>query len=286
MRQSNVALQPVSRSETEAAVSAASTAVSFKDVTKHFRSGKGTITAVRNVNLDVRRGEILTVVGPSGCGKSTILNMTAGLFLPNSGSVVYDGIPVAGPNHKTGYMTQKDHLLPWRTVEANIAVPLEIKGWSAEKRTRRVAELVELVGLTGFERSYPSQLSGGMRKRTALARLLAYDPETLLLDEPFAALDPQLRAKMQGELMRLCRSLNKTVIFVTHDLDEAVALGDRCAVFTPHPGTIHEIIDVPLPQDRNILRLRSNPDFTALVAKLWDTIVPDEPHGAGKGEAR
>lgn len=252
------------------------TSVSFKNVTKKFRTAGGSITAVDGVNLDVRRGEILTVVGPSGCGKSTILNMTAGLFNPTEGTVLYAGKPVTGPNEKTGYMTQKDHLLPWRTVEANIAVPLEIKGWTASRKAERLAELVELVGLKGFEKSYPSQLSGGMRKRTALARLLAYDPETLLLDEPFAALDPQLRAKMQGELMRLCRTLKKTVIFVTHDLDEAVALGDRCAVFTPHPGSIREVIDVPLPQDRNILRLRSNPVFTGLVARLWDTIVPDE----------
>ncbi len=250
--------------------------VHFEGVEKAFNSTNGPVVAVRDLNLSVYRGEILTVVGPSGCGKSTILNMTAGLFAPTNGIVRYAGDKVAGPNRKTGYMTQKDHLLPWRTVEDNISVPLEIRGWDRKKRADRVAELTQLVGLAGFEKAYPSQLSGGMRKRTALARLLAYDPETLLLDEPFAALDPQLRAKMQSELVRLCRTMSKTVIFVTHDLDEAVALGDRCAVFTPRPGTIREIVDVPLPSDRNILRLRNNETFTKLAARLWDIIVPEE----------
>lgn len=250
--------------------------VVFQGVSKTFKTADGEITAVQDVNLSVRQGEILTVVGPSGCGKSTILNMTAGLFAPTTGTVLYRNRHVQGPNHDTGYMTQKDHLLPWRTVEGNISVPLEIKGWSTNRRRDRIAELMELVGLSKFAKSYPSQLSGGMRKRTALARLLAYDPETLLLDEPFAALDPQLRARMQAELLRLCRQLDKTVIFVTHDLDEAVALGDRCAVFSPHPGTIRDIIDVPLPADRNILRLKSNKTFTDLAAHLWDMVVPDD----------
>ncbi|SFU11593.1 ABC transporter ATP-binding protein [Mesorhizobium sp. YR577] len=253
--------------------------VRFEGVEKAFNSTNGPVIAVRDLNLSVYRGEILTVVGPSGCGKSTILNMTAGLFAPTNGTVRYAGDKVDGPNRKTGYMTQKDHLLPWRTVEDNISVPLEIRGWDRKKRANRIAELTQLVGLAGFEKAYPSQLSGGMRKRTALARLLAYDPETLLLDEPFAALDPQLRAKMQSELVRLCRTMAKTVIFVTHDLDEAVALGDRCAVFTPRPGTIREIVDVPLPSDRNILRLRNNETFTKLAARLWDIIVPEEGEG-------
>jgi NitT/TauT family transport system ATP-binding protein len=251
--------------------------VSFNAVAKSFRTGTTDTPAVQGITLDVMAGEILTILGPSGCGKSTLLNMTAGLFAPTAGSVTYRGTAVTGPNTAVGYMTQKDHLLPWRTVAGNIAIPLQIRGLSKPSIRNRVAALMALVGLEGFEASYPAQLSGGMRKRTALARLLAYDPETLLLDEPFAALDPQLRAGMQLELLRLCRDLGKTVMFVTHDLDEAVALGDRCVVFTGRPGTIRAIVDVPLPRDRNPLRLRADETFIRLTASLWDMIVPSTP---------
>jgi NitT/TauT family transport system ATP-binding protein len=248
--------------------------VKFTDVSKTFGSGHGTVRAVENVNLEIRRGELITIVGPSGCGKSTLLNMTAGLFRPSAGAVFYDGTEVTAYNLKTGYITQNDHLLPWRDVAANIAVPMEIQGMSRSRIKRRIEELVELVGLKGFERSYPSQLSGGMRKRTALARLLAYDPETLLMDEPFAALDAQLRLNMQIELLRISRRLHKTIIFVTHDLDEAVALCDRCVVFSPRPGTIRNVVASPLPRERDLLQLRHNHDYLALTAGLWDLITP------------
>jgi sulfonate transport system ATP-binding protein len=249
--------------------------IRFADVAKTFVSSHRTVHAVQNVNLEVSRGELVTLVGPSGCGKSTLLNMTAGLFQPSSGSVFYDGTKVTGYNLKTGYITQNDHLLPWRDVAGNVAVPLEIKGTPRSQIKSRIEELVALVGLAGFEKSYPSQLSGGMRKRTALARLLAYDPETLLMDEPFAALDAQLRLNMQIELINISRRLNKTIIFVTHDLDEAVALGDRCVVFSPRPGTIRTIVTSPLPRDRDLMHLRHNPDYIELTANLWDLIMPN-----------
>ncbi len=258
--------------------------VAFHSVSKTF----GTVPAVRDITLEVTEGEIVTILGPSGCGKSTLLNMAAGLFAPSTGQVTYRGQPVPRPNTAVGYMTQKDHLLPWRSVAGNIAVPLEIRGVPKAEASRRVAELIAMVGLGGFERTYPDQLSGGMRKRTALARLLAYDPETLLLDEPFAALDPQLRAGMQQELLRLCRDLGKTVLFVTHDLDEAAALGDRCVVFSGRgsgasgckrsPGTIHAIVPVPLPPGRDPMRLRADPVFQRLTAQLWDMMAPDPDH--------
>jgi NitT/TauT family transport system ATP-binding protein len=189
--------------------------------------------------------------------------------------VRYAGAEIAGVNLGAGYMTQSDHLLPWRTVAGNIAVPLEIKGRSREEMRDKIQTLVGLLGLTGFERSYPTQLSGGMRKRTALGRLLAYDPETLLLDEPFAALDAQLRLNMQIELLRLSRQFNKTVLFVTHDLDEAAALGDRCVVFSPRPGSITHVIESPLPRDRDLMRLRHDPRYMKMTAELWDLITPN-----------
>lgn len=248
--------------------------IAFRNVGKTFHVEGRTVEAVRGVDLDVARGEFVTLVGPSGCGKSTLLNMVAGLFQPSTGSVSYAGVEVTRVNLKTGYMTQNDHLLPWRDVVGNIQVPLEIQGKPAAQMRERVRSLIELVGLTGFEKSYPAQLSGGMRKRTALARLLAYDPETLLLDEPFAALDAQLRLNMQIELLDLSRRLNKSVLFVTHDLDEAAAMGDRCVVFSPRPGTIRRIIESPLPRDRDLIRLRHNPAYQKLAAELWDLITP------------
>jgi NitT/TauT family transport system ATP-binding protein len=258
--------------------------IRFAGVGKTFVSSQRTVCAVENVNLDIARGELITIVGPSGCGKSTLLNMTAGLFQPSSGAVLYNGAEVGTYNLKTGYITQNDHLLPWRDVAGNIAVPMEIQGKSRTEIKSRIEELVGLVGLAGFEKSYPSQLSGGMRKRTALARLLAYDPETLLMDEPFAALDAQLRLNMQIELLKVSRRLNKTVIFVTHDLDEAVALGDRCVVFSPRPGTIRQVVKSPLPRERDLLRLRHDPNYIALTAELWDLITPTLAET--RGEAR
>lgn len=244
--------------------------ITFQNVSKTF----GAFTAVKDINLTVREGEFITLVGPSGCGKSTLLNLIAGLFPATTGAVSYRGATVGDFNSRVGYMTQADHLLPWRNVERNIAVPLEIAGMARGAMKERLAALIELVGLRGFEKSYPNQLSGGMKKRTALARLLAYDPETLLFDEPFAALDAQLRLKMQMEVRRIALQLNKTIMFVTHDLDEAVALADRCVVFEGRPGTIKEVLDIPLAVDRNLFRLRHNPEYVALTARLWDEMTP------------
>jgi NitT/TauT family transport system ATP-binding protein len=248
--------------------------ITFDRFGKTFPVKAGSVQATRDINLGVAPGEFITLVGPSGCGKSTLLNAAAGLFAPTEGSVTYRGKPVDGYNTAVGYMTQSDHLLPWRDVVGNISVPLEIKRLSKAQIETRVAELIDLVGLNGFEQSYPSQVSGGMRKRVALARLLAYDPETLLMDEPFGALDAQLRLGLQIQLRRLCLSLNKTVLFVTHDIDEAIALADRCVVFTPRPGTVKQIIDVDLPRDRDLMKLRHNQRYTQLTAEIWDHLAP------------
>jgi len=166
-------------------------------------------------------------------------------------------------------MTQNDHLLPWRTIARNIAVPLEIRGLTAREIQDRVHELISLVGLEGFADAWPTQVSGGMRKRAALARTLAYDPRTLLMDEPFGALDAQLRTRLQGVLLSLCRKLEKTVLFVTHDLDEAIALADRCVVFSRCPGTILTEIKVGLPRERNLSSIRFDPAFLELTKRLW-----------------
>lgn len=248
--------------------------IAFRNVSKQFIVKGEPLQAVYGIDLEVFEGEILTLVGPSGCGKSTLLNMAAGLFAPTEGEVFYRGSPVEPYNPAVGYMTQSDHLLPWRDVAGNIGIPLEIKGLSKPEIAKRVDELMETVGLVGFGKSYPNQLSGGMRKRCALARLLAYDPETLLMDEPFAALDALLRMRMQIEIRDLCRRLNKTVMFVTHDLDEAIAIGDRCAVFTGRPGSIERIVDVPLAPDRNILHLRKDPAYRTITADLWEVLAP------------
>lgn len=243
--------------------------IRFRNVAKTFQSGNGPILAIRDINLVVASGEIVTLVGPSGCGKSTLLNIIAGLMPPSGGDVQYGGKPVTGIHSDVGYMTQNDHLLPWRTIGSNIAVPLEIRGFEAKEIRRRVAELIETVGLVGFADSYPTQVSGGMRKRTALARMLAYDPHTLLMDEPFGALDAQLRTRLQAVLLSLCRRLGKTVLFVTHDLDEAISLADRCVVFSKRPGTIVREITVDLPRERDLATMRFDDRFLALTKQLW-----------------
>lgn len=249
--------------------------IRFTDVSKSFETKDGLLHAVSGVNLTVERGEIVTIVGPSGCGKSTLLNMVAGLFPPTEGSVLYNGAPVTDLNMRVGYMTQSDHLLPWRTVLGNVMAPLEIRGVAKSEASARVTQLLELVGLTGFEKSYPDQISGGMRKRTALARLLAYDPETLLMDEPFGALDALLRLRLQVELRALYKKLGKAVLFVTHDLEEAIALGDRCVVFSARPGRILDVIKIPLPPDRDLMQLRYDPSFASTSARLWELLTPE-----------
>ncbi|APZ55259.1 ABC transporter ATP-binding protein [Salipiger abyssi] len=259
-----------------AAVSAAPDPATRPEIIRYENVGKafGALQAVTDINLTVHEGEFITLVGPSGCGKSTLLNMAAGIFAPTSGAVSYRGEKVSAFNRKVGYMTQSDHLLHWRTVAGNIAVPLEIAGLSKKQIRDRIEDLLDLVGLKGFGDNYPNELSGGMRKRCALARLLAYDPETLLFDEPFAALDAQLRLKMQVEVRRIATQLKKSILFVTHDLDEAVALADRCAIFTSRPGTIREVLDIPLPPDRDLFHLRHNRDYVDLTARLWDEMAP------------
>ena len=248
--------------------------IEFAAAAKSFNLKGVLVPAIGPVSFAVEAGEFVALVGPSGCGKSTLLNLVAGVLPPSSGCVRYAGEAVTGINHRTGYMTQQDYLLPWRRALDNIALPLEICGMPPAERRERAGELVALVGLAGFEEHYPNQLSGGMRKRCALARLLAYDPETLLLDEPFGALDAQLRVTLQRELKSICLRLAKTVLFVTHDLDEAIALSDRCLVFTGRPGLLSREVAVDLPRDRDPLQARFDARAIELSRTLWHALEP------------
>ena len=239
------------------------------------------IHALQPSNLQVGTREFVALVGPSGCGKSTILNMVAGLLAPSAGQVLYDGVPVLEPNRRVGYMTQKDTLLPWRNVIDNIGVALELKCRSVPRaeKARLIAQMIDLVGLQGFERHYPSELSGGMRKRVALARTLIYEPETLLMDEPFGALDAQLKLLMLDQMQRLTQDRQMTVLFVTHDLGEAITLADRIVVFSARPGSIRAVRDIPIERPRDVFRIRFAPEFARLYEELWNELKDEVAKG-------
>ena len=243
--------------------------IEYRGVGRSFTTRTGTVVACEQVNLTVRQGEFLAVVGPSGCGKSTLLNMAAGLLAPSAGQVFYRGAAVPSPNTDVGYLTQRDTLLPWRTVEDNVAIALELRGQQRDARRQAAHSWLARMGLTGFEKSYPAQLSGGMRRRVCLARTLAYEPETILMDEPFGALDAQLRLVMHDELLKLWSGTHKTVVFVTHDLAEALTLADRVAVFSARPGRIRAIETIDLPRPRDVFRIRFHPHFGELHDRLW-----------------
>lgn len=233
----------------------------------------GNVEALRDINLAIREGEFVAIVGPSGCGKSTILNLIAGIAFPTSGTVRYRGSSVTGPNHEVGFITQKDLLLPWRTVEGNIRLPLEVRGMRTGADAK-VAEAIERVGLQGFADKYPSQLSGGMRKRVTIARTLVYEPNAYLMDEPFGSLDAQLRTKMHGEVLRLWQDTKKTVVFVTHDLGEAVVLAERVVVISKRPGTIQEVVEIEMDKSeyRNAVSIQTAPEYQRYFAQLWHLV--------------
>ena len=253
-------------------MTAAEGLVRLAGVTKqYYREGRP-VLACRDVSFDVQRGDFVSIVGPSGCGKSTLLNLIAGLARPTRGEIRYAGTPVSGPNRRVGYMTQRDNLLPWRSVEANIGVALELAHVNGSERRQRVERFVNLVGLGGFEKHFPAELSGGMRKRVALARTLIYDPETLLMDEPFGALDAQLKLILHAELLSLWEQARKTIIFVTHDLTEALTLADRVVVMSNRPGTVKLIQEVDLPRPRDVFKVRFTPRFGELHERLWSAL--------------
>jgi NitT/TauT family transport system ATP-binding protein len=251
----------------------------WQNVRKVFVKDGTAVEAVADVSLSIGRGEFVGLVGPSGCGKSTLLSMSAGTMPIDGGRILYHGQPVTTVNRRVGYMTQKDNLLPWRTVKGNVALPLDIKKIPAERKEALVREHIGRVGLAGFENHYPRELSGGMRKRVALIRTLIYDPETLLMDEPFGALDAQLKLIMQDELLRIWSGSGKTIVFVTHDLHEAIALSDRVVVLSRRPGRVKMVADVPLPRPRNVFDLSFSAEAAALHKRLWEALREDILHG-------
>jgi NitT/TauT family transport system ATP-binding protein len=239
--------------------------IHFDSVVARF----GSLHAMGPTSLQVRQGEFLAIVGPSGCGKSTLLNMVAGTLRPSSGSVSYRGEPVSGANRDVGYITQKNFCLPWRTVEGNVRLPLEFRGVPRAEMAGRVTRALAQVGLTGFEKAFPRQLSGGMLQRVMIARTLAYEPHTYLMDEPFGSLDAQLRLRMHGELLKLWQETKATFVFVTHDLQEAITLADRVVVMSKRPGCPKLIVDIDLPRPRDVVDVQSDPAFGAYFKQLW-----------------
>ncbi len=240
----------------------------------HVGKRFGDLDALRDIDLLINRGEFISVVGPSGCGKTTFLRIIAGLEPASSGEVLLDGRTVREPSGDRGFVFQNDSLLPWRTVFDNAIIGREVASGVGPAERKQILDLLKLVGLEGFERYYPRQLSGGMRQRVNLARALAIDPEILLMDEPFAALDAQTREIMQAELLRIWERGQKTVLFVTHQIDEAVFLSDRVLVFARRPGRLQEEVKIDLPRPRT-LEIKRTSEFVALVDHIWRLIEDD-----------
>ena len=244
-----------------------------RDLRRVFRTGPREVVAVDRVSFEIMDGEFVALVGPSGCGKSTILNMIGGLVAPTSGSVEIDGarvVEAAPPN--VGYVFQKDTVFPWRTVARNIALGLEYRGVSGVEQTRRVREAIALAGLEGFEDAFPATLSGGMRQRVALMRTLVVDPQIVLMDEPFGALDTHTKINLHAELLALWSARRQTVVFVTHDLSEAITLADRVVVMTRRPGRIKLVHDVKLPRPRDVIKVRETDEYAREYGRVWHVL--------------
>ena len=240
--------------------------------TAQKRGGIKEYTALKNVHFSVKNGEFLSLVGPSGCGKSTLLDLLGGLTKPTSGEILIDGNPIVGPGLDRGIVFQQYALFPWKTAKGNIDFSLEAKGVPKKERTEIARHFLSLVGLSGFEDRYPHELSGGMKQRVAIARSLAYNPDVLLMDEPFAALDAQTRETLQTELLRIWEETKKTIVFITHGIDEAVYLGQRVAVMTSRPGTIKQIINNSIHSSSQHEDLRSTPEFAQARHQIWDLL--------------
>jgi len=250
--------------------------LAIQAVSKHYPGhGGGSVHALDGVSLGIGAGEFVSLLGPSGCGKSTLLYILAGFEAASAGRVILDGRPIAGPGADRGMVFQDYALFPWKTLLENVTFGLELKGLGRAERERIAREYIALVGLSGFEHRFPHQLSGGMRQRCALARSVANSPEVLLMDEPLAAIDALTRNQLQEEILKVCAaregSARKTVVYVTHSIDEAVFLSDRIVVMTPRPGRILQVLSVPFDHPRTDAT-RLDPRFSALVAEIWQTL--------------
>lgn len=249
--------------------------INVQDVCKDFISKGGKkVKALRNLTFNIKEGEFVAIVGPSGCGKTTLLKLLAGLITPDSGKILIDCKPITSSNGHIGYMSQSDSLLPWRSVLKNVETGLEIKGVPARQRKEKAQALINRMGLGGFENYYPFELSGGMKQRVAIIRTLAYEPSIILMDEPFVALDVQTRDMLEDDILRIWAETNKTMVFVTHDLSEAIILADRVFLMTSRPATFKSeyIIDLPRPRTTEI---RLFPDFNKILKELWSDLTSE-----------
>jgi NitT/TauT family transport system ATP-binding protein len=246
------------------------------NVSVSYETPRGRLPVIDRVSLAVDKAEFVVLVGPSGCGKSTILRAIAGLNAAESGAITVDGKTVDGPPEHIGFMFQKDTLLPWQSVRENIEVGLALAGVSPALWAQRISDLLALLRLSEFRDAYPAQLSGGMRHRVSLGRMLAYEPAVMLMDEPFGALDFQTKAVMGRELLRIWEAERRSILFVTHDIEEAVALADRILVFSPRPARIVAEHRIDLPRPRNLRALRGSADFTAYTRAIWEALGDGE----------
>ena len=250
----------------------AASPIRISDVGKVFRSGERDVVALENIDLDIPDGQFVCLLGPSGCGKSTLLNAVAGFSLPSTGSIEAGGVPVTGPGPDRGMVFQEYALFPWMTVEQNVAFGLDIKGMPKAESATRVMALLDTLGLKDFRSRFPKDLSGGMRQRVAIARILALDSPIMLMDEPFGALDALTRRNLQDELLRIWADLKKTIVFVTHSIEEAIYLADRIVVMTYRPGTVKRDILIDLPR----LRDPSSAPFNALKRELGALVMEEQ----------
>jgi len=252
--------------------------LSVKGVSKRFGTASDGVTAVDDVSFDIRPGEFVSVIGPSGCGKSTLFNIIAGLQAATSGQVIVEGTAVRGPHAAVGTVFQEESCFPWRTVVDNVAFPLELSGMGKAERHERARHFIDLVGLRGFERRMPSELSGGMRQRVCIARTLAGQPRLLLMDEPFAALDEQTRLLLGDKVLQIQQQLRQTTLLITHSITEAVQLSDRVLVMTYRPGRFKRLVPIELPRPRTADAVTS-PEFGAAVASLWADLREEASRG-------
>lgn len=249
--------------------------VSLRQITHSFTElGGGASLILDRIELDLREGEFVSVVGPSGCGKSTLLNIISGLLVPDHGEILIEGRPVRGIQRDIGYMPSRDALLPWRTVLRNVEYGLEMQGVARRERSERAQRLIADVGLRGYEGHYPKQLSSGMRQRVATARIFCASPQILLMDEPFSALDAQTRVRVQNLFLRLWETERKTVLLITHDVAEAIALSDRVLVLSARPARIVDEVPIPIGRPRDARQLAATAAYQELQARIWDALEP------------
>jgi NitT/TauT family transport system ATP-binding protein len=245
--------------------------IEYTNITKRFWSRGTEVTALDDVSLTIGESEFTSIVGPSGCGKTTMLRLCAGLEDVTEGETLFRGQPVVGINTRAGYVTQDSNLYPWMTLRQNVEFPLEVQGVPAGERRDRVDEFIRMVGLEGFEHHWPYQLSGGMQKRGSIIRTMVYEPSVVLMDEPFGPLDAQTRMVLQNDLLRIWGEKHQTILFITHDLTEAIALSDKVVVMSARPGRIKAIYDIPIDRPRDVFQIHAQPGFSEIYSEIWRT---------------